>query len=227
MNERTQTLYQHVLRGLSEECSQIEALDERFITFVSDVRRIEHDAIAGTLPQDWEHDWNRIGTLLAEIHGHAANARKRLEAVVVPESDPLAEWTPVAAIDDEIEALLAKRKAAATALVSREMQGDWEVGWLALEAHFATLRAHARSLQVKLELQRRFGKQKAAEIAAELAAKLPADLRNAEGVEALHKADEQLQEDRQHFHGIWDVVKALALWVETPEERARHIRKEK
>ena len=77
MNERTQSLYQHVLRGLSEECSQIETLDERFITFVSDVRRIEHDAIAGTLPQDWEHDWNRIGTLLAEIHGHAANARKR------------------------------------------------------------------------------------------------------------------------------------------------------
>ncbi len=227
MNEKTLSLYQHVLRGLSEECSQIESLDERFVSFVSDVRDIERDAIAGAPPADWERDWTRIGTLLADIHVHAANARKRLQDTVSPDSDPLAEWAPVAAIDDEIEALLAKRKAAAAALVTPAKHADWEAGWMALESHFFTLRAHARSLQVKLELQRRFGKQKATEIAADLAAKLPEDLRDAKGVEALHKADEQLQEDRQHFHGVWDMLKALALWVETPEERARQIREEK
>ena len=227
MNERTLTLYQHVLRGLSEECSQIEALDRRCITIVSDVRRIERDAIGSGIPEDWDRDWNRIGSLLSEIHEHAANARKRLEGPVAAESDPLAEWTPVAAIDDEVEALLGKRKSAAAPLVTPGMQADWETGWLALESHFSTLRAHARSLQVKLELQRRFGKQKAEEIAAELAARLPEDLRDAKGAEAMQKAGVQLQEDRQHFHGVWDVLKALALWVETPEERARQIREEK
>lgn len=227
MNERTSTLYQHVLRGLAEECSQVEALDRTFITFVSDVRRIEHDAIGGVPHVDWEHDWNRIEALLSEIHGHAANARKRLEHPVPAESDPLAEWLPVAAIEDEVEALLAKRKRAGDVTVTAEKRPDWEAGWAALETSFSTLRAHAKSLQVKLELQRRFGKEKAAGIAAELVAKLPEDLRTPEGVQAFEKAGMQLHEDREHFHGVWDMVKALAMWVETPEERARKIREQK
>lgn len=226
MNERMTTLYQHVLRGLSEECAQVEALDMTFIAFVSDVRRIEQD-LAGTLHGDWENDWNRIASLLSEIHGHATNARKRLEHPVPTESDPLAEWLPVAAIEDEVEMLLVKRKAAGAGLVTAEKRGDWEAGWAALETSFSTLRAHAKSLQVKLELQRRFGKEKAAEIAAELVEKLPEDLRDAKGVEALEKAGRELQEDRSHFHGLWDMVKAMALWVETPEERARKIREGK
>ena len=149
MNERTLKLYQHVLRGLSEECSQIEALDERFITFVSDVRLIERDAIGSAVTGDWERDWNRIRTLLGEIHGHAANARKRLQEPVLPDSDPLAEWAPVSAIDDEIESLLAKRKAAATPLVPQEQRADWDAGWMALESHFSTLRAHAHAFRAR------------------------------------------------------------------------------
>ena len=226
MNERAATLYQHVLRGLAEECSQVEALDRTFMTFVSDVRHIERDD-AATLPGDWEHDWNRIEFLLAEIQEHAANARKQLELPAAATADPLAEWTPVAAIEDEIERLLAHRKAAGARLVTAENRAEWEAGWAALDTSVITLRAHARSLQVKLELQNRFGKKEAAEIAAKLVEKLPEDLRDAEGVEALEKAGKELQEDRQHFHGLWDMLKSLALWVETPEERARKIRSEK
>ena len=227
MNERTATLYQHVLRGLAEECSQVEALDRTFIAFVSDVRRMEQDAIGGAPHADWERDWNRIASLMTEIHGHATQAHKRLDHPVAAESDPLAEWLPVAAIEDEVEALLAQRKAAGEAMVTSDRRADWAAGWAALESSFSTLRAHAKSLQVKLELQRRFGRERAAEIAAELVEKLPEDLRNAEGAEALEKAGRQLHEDREHFHGVWDMVKALALWVETPEERARKIRGKK
>ena len=226
MNERAATLYRHVLRGLAEECSQVEALDRTFMTFVSDVRRTERDD-AATLPGDWEHDWNRIEFLLAEIQEHAVNARRQLEEPAATGKDPLEEWMPVAAIEEEIEALLARRKTAGARLVTAEDRAEWEAGWAALETSVITLRAHARSLQVKLELQNRFGKKEAAEIAAELVEKLPEDLRDAESVEALEKAGRQIQEDRQHFHGVWDMLKALALWVETPEERERKIRTEK
>ena len=169
----------------------------------------------------------RIASLLAEIHGHAVNAHNRLEHAGAEGGDALAEWLPVAAIEDEVGALLAKRKGDATGLVTQEKRAGWEAGWAALETSFSTLRAHARSLQVKLELQRRFGKEKAAEIAAELVEKLPEDLRDPEGVEAFELAGKQLQEDRHHIHGVWDMLKAMLLWVETPEERARKIRSEK
>lgn len=227
MNERTSTLYQHVLRGLAEECSQVEALDRTFVTFISDVRHIELDAFGNRLPQDWDHDWNRIASLLADIHAHAVSARNRLEHAVADGGDPLTEWMPVAEFENEVATLLAKRKGDATGLVPPEKQAAWKAGWAALESSFFTLRAHARSLQVKLELQRRFGKEKASEVAAELVEKLPEDLRDPEGVEAFEKASKQMQEDRDHIHGVWDMVKALLLWVETPEERARKIRAEK
>ena len=227
MNESTSTLYQHVLRGLAEECSQVEALDRTFVTFVTDVRHIEQDALGGLLSDDRHREWDRIASLLTEIHGHAVNTRARLEHPVETGSDPLAEWQPVAAIEDEVEGLLAKRKADSAEHVPEGKRAVWEAGWAALESSFSTLRAHARSLQVKLELQRRFGKEKAAEVAAELVEKLPEDLRDPEGLEAFEKADKQLQEDRDHIHGVWDMVKAMLLWVETPEERARKIRAEK
>ena len=77
---------------------------------------------------------------------------------------------------------------------------------------------------MKLELRHRFGQAKAAEVATALIAKLPDDLRDTPGTAAFQSAVEQLQTDRQEFKGVWDIVKALALWVEIPEERARKIR---
>ena len=74
----------------------------------------------------------------SEIHGHAANARKRIEHPVAPEGDPLAEWLPVAAIEDEVEALLAKRKAAGGVIVIAEKRADGEAGWAGRQ--FADLR---------------------------------------------------------------------------------------
>jgi len=226
MNEKASTLYRHVLRGLAEECSQVEALDKTLTTFVSDVRRIEQDTV-GALPEDWESDWNRIETQLAEIQKHAATARKQLEPPATAGSDPLAEWSPVAAIEDEMEALLAKRRMLGEQILTASDRADWESGWAALEMSVITLRAHARSVQVKLELQHRFGREEAAEITAKLVETLPADLNDARGAEAFEKAVEELKEDRQRFHGVWDMVKALALWVESPTERARKLRTEK
>ena len=227
MNERASIFYQHVLRGLFEDWSQIEALDKTFTSIVSDARRIERESAVGALPADWERDWQRIEALLGEIRDHAAKARKRTTEPMAPGSDPLTEWQPVAVIEDELEALLEKRKAAGAALVTPETRTEWEACWLALESYATTLRAHARSVQVKLELRHRFGETQAAEIAAELAAKLPEDLRNPQGAVAFQTAVEQLQTERQQFRGVWDVIKALALWVEAPEERARKIRGEK
>ncbi len=223
MNERASTLYQHVVRGLTEECSEIEALDKSFIGFVSDVRGIERGGITDSLREEWEGDWKYIMSLASRIHEHATNARKGLEVSAL-ESDPLAEWSSVAAIEDEIEAALAKRKLAGARLVSTDRLRDWEAGWIALETCVAKLRAQAKSVQVKLELQNRFGKERAAEITTELVSKLPEDLRDAEGVEAFQKAVHEMQADQKLFHGAWDVVKALAMWVESPEERARKIR---
>jgi hypothetical protein len=223
MPERASTLYQHVVRGLSEEFSQMEALDKRFITLASDVRGIEQDAIDGTQSGDWARDWDRIESLLTTIGEHTANARNRLNATT-PADDPLEGWRMLAEVENEIDTLLTKRKAASAQFTASAANTDWEAGWLALESQFSTLRAHVRSVHVKLELQRRFGEQLAGEIATELAQRLPDDLRDAKGIEALEKAGKQLQEERSQFGGVLDILKALALWVESPEERARKIR---
>ena len=220
MKAHTTHMYQQVILGLAEEWPQIEALDKTLATLVADVRDIERGPALGAA--DWNADWHRIETLLLEVRDHAARTRSRLATSDDVSGDAIEEWKHIVPIEAELERLLAARKAAN--LTAPETRADWESCWLALGTYFATLCAHANSVQVKLELRQRFGKAKAAEVTAAILARLPEDLRDVPGSAAFQSAVEQLQTDRQEFKGVWDIMKALALWVETPEERARKIR---
>src|SRR5687768_8767061 len=142
MKAHTTHMYQQVILGLAEEWPQIEALDKTLATFVADVRDIERGPSGGA--PGWEADWRRIETLLTEIRDHAARTRSRLAASDEMAGDAIAEWQPIAAIEAELDRLLAARKAAA--FVTPETRPDWESCWLALDTYFATLHAHARSV---------------------------------------------------------------------------------
>ena len=221
MNEHTNHVYQEVMRGLAEEWSQFETLDKSLATVVADIRAIERES--GPMPPDSEAEWNQIQSILSEILSHAARTRARIAAPGEITGDGIEEWKPVGALEYKTERLLATRKEAAA--VKPETRTEWENCWLALESDFAMLRAHTKSVLVKLELRRRFGQAKAAEMTAGLLHKLPEDLRDNAGTEAFQAAVSQLHEEREKFQGFWDVVKSLALWVETPEERARKLRR--
>jgi hypothetical protein len=220
MNEHTNHVYQEVMRGLAEEWPQFDALDKSLTTIVADLRGIERES--GSPPPEAETQWAQIEILLSEILDHAARTRSRIAGPGEITEDGLADWKPISLLENKVESLLAARKEGAQ--VKPEARADWETCWLALENDFAMLRAHTKSVLVKLELRRRFGQAKAAEMTAELMEKLPEDLRDAEGTEAFNAAVSQLHEESEQFQGFWDVVKSLALWVETPEERARKLR---
>ena len=221
MNEHTSHIYQEVMRGLADEWTQFETLDKSLARIVADIRAIERDG--GPVPPDSEAEWNKIESMLSEILSHAATTRARVASADEITGDGIEEWKPVATLEYKAEHLLETRKKAAQA--KPEARAEWENCWLALESDFAMLRAHTKSVLVKLELRRRFGQAKAAEMTAGLLEKLPEDLRDNAGTEAFQAAVSQLHEEREKFQGFWDVVKSLALWVETPEERARKLRR--
>ena len=221
MNEHTDHVYKEVMRGLAEEWNQFETLDKSLAAIVADIRGIER--AGGTVPPEFEAEWNQIESLLSEILGHAAKTRARVASADEITGDGIAEWKPIGMLENKADHLLAARRK--SAVVKPETRAEWENCWLALESGFAMLRAHTKSVLVKLELRRRFGQAKAAEMTAGLLHKLPEDLRNSAGTEAFQAAVSQLHEEREKFQGFWDVVKSLALWVETPEERARKLRR--
>jgi hypothetical protein len=226
MNATTSALYDQVLRGLAEEWKHIETLDRGFTQLLHDVRRVERHVYQDAPPPKWDEGWNRAESILREIHAHITHTRRLLSQgdTAVATGTPLTEWEAIMGLEQELAGLLKQLRAASAPHVDATHQLEWEACWTELESYFATMQAHAKAVQVKLELRKRFGEAHASELTERVMSHLPDDLRSEEGIQAYQQAVVELQEEKQHFKGFVDVVKSLLLYFEGPEERAQRKR---
>lgn len=226
MNATTSAIYDQVLRGLAEEWKHIETLDRGFTQLTHDVRGVERHVYRDAPPPSWERGWNRVENILGEIHTHITQTRRLLSQAdtAIAMGTPLAEWGVIMGLEQELAGLLKELRGASAPHVDATHQLEWDASWTELESYFATMQAHAKAVQVKLELRKRFGEQHAAELTGRVMSHLPDDLRSEEGIQAYQQAVAELQEEKQHFKGFVDVVKSLLLYFEGPEERAQRKR---
>jgi len=226
MNATTSAIYDQVLRGLAEEWKHIETLDRGFNQLLHDVRGVERHVYRDAPPPNWDHRWKRAENILAEIHTHITQTRRLLNQSdsTVAVGTPLTEWQAIMELERELAELLKELRAASAPHVEATHQLEWEASWSELESYFATMQAHAKAVQVKLELRKRFGEAHASELTERVMSHLPDDLRSQEGIQAYQQAVAELQEEKQHFKGFVDVVKSLLLYFEGPEERAQRKR---
>jgi hypothetical protein len=226
MNATTSAIYDQVLRGLAEEWRHIETLDRGFTELLHNVRGVERQVYQDAPPPSWDRGWNRAESILGEIHTHIIQTRRLLNQgdSTVATGTPLAEWHVIMALEQELAGLLKELRDASASRVDAAHQLEWDASWTALESYFATMQAHAKAVQVKLELRKRFGEAHASELTERVMSHLPDDLRSEEGIHAYQQAVVELQEEKQHFKGFVDVVKSLLLYFEGPEERAQRKR---
>jgi hypothetical protein len=226
MNATTSAIYDQVLRGLAEEWKHIETLDRGFTQLLHDVKGVERQVYQDVPPPSWDRGWNRAEKILGDIHTHIIQTRRLLSQseTALATVTPLAEWEVLMGFERELAGLLKELRAASAPNVDATHQLEWDATWTELESYFATMQAHAKAVQVKLELRKRFGEAHAVEITGRVMSHLPVDLRSEEGIQAYQQAVAELQEEKQHFKGFVDVVKSLLLYFEGPEERAQRKR---
>jgi hypothetical protein len=224
MNSNQQVIYEQVLRGLAEEWAHLEKLERGFGQELATLREIDGMARGPATPSPANAEsWGRVERLFGEIHAHTIAVRAALETPPAPGTPdaPLAEWSVLLKLEEDLARLLAQLKVSAHAPVLPEQSLASAAAWAELESHFDILRAHSRAVQVKLEMRKRFGDAEASAITRQIMARLPEDLRSNEGVAAYQEAVTELQEEKQKFKGFFDVMKSLLLYVESPEERAQ------
>ncbi len=179
-------------------------------------------------PDDWNTHWHQQWDYVEGLLGRLrALVREMQGALASSESDrfdkALAAWDAFQTEDAELVAGLGSIRAQAGGL-SAAVRKDWNLLARVLEPHLGAIHACAQTLRLKLELMKEHSTEDVDQVVQDffdkLARRVPADGRSAATWEREYEqAFAELQREHHRFLGFMDVVKALFLFVETPEER--------
>jgi hypothetical protein len=174
----------------------------------------------------WQKQWDnvedilrRIRVLVNEIAGFMAKGdRDRIKRT-------LEAWETFLSEDAKLAAALIAIRTQASGL-SAVVRKDWNILACTLDSHLETLNACAQALRIKLELLKKHSQEDVDQLIQTVLSRLPnrayADALEAESYEQEYrKAAAELDQERHEFLGFMDVVKALLMWIETPEGRVR------
>ena len=170
--------------------------------------------------QQWDHVeaiLHRIQVLVKEMHGSIASREPGHF------TKDLAAWDAFQVEDAKLVEGLSVIRAQANGMTAT-FRKNWNLLARSLDLQFENIHACAQTLRIKLELLRQHSKEEVDQLVQTILARLP-NRAHADGMEArawdleYQKAFAELQQEHHQFLGLLDVVKALLLFVETPEER--------
>ena len=150
-------------------------------------------------------------------------ARGRFQASD-PAHNPLQPWTEVLNYEREFNRELNVIRRIAAETIPASERSSWKEVLGAIELRIETLRAHALTVRFQLELQQKYGTEKADALTKEIAAHLPkaAGIADAKTYAAEYRRAAQEFEQEKEFGGVWDILQSLMLiQSKTPEERVR------
>ncbi|MCD6051715.1 MAG: hypothetical protein K0Q55_3124, partial [Verrucomicrobia bacterium] len=134
-------------------------------------------------------------------------------------------WEAIQREGDQLQAALGHIRALATGLATEDRK-RWNLLALTLETELEAIHACAQALRIKLELLKRYSLEEADHLIHCVISKLPKRDRT-EGADTtlydheLRKAVIELEKEQHESSSFMDIVKAMLIWVETPEERMR------
>ncbi len=170
---------------------------------------------------DWNRHWDRIETALGCL-------RTRLETLsqFVGSSatgtldDALMSWDALQSGGNELTASLDAIRIAAHSL-DEPFQAQWRDLSSNLETHLETLNAFSESMRVRLHLLQHHPRSAVDAMVDAVVSTLP-PLSDPDPVvteRGYQKAVLELEREQHRFLNFFDTLKALSMWIETPEER--------
>lgn len=211
--------------GLRTDSARLKALKAELSTNLQRMRNFgtEQDS-PHNWTESWSQQWDNAEAILSRISAGvnemddsiASGASERIKLALIV-------WEVIEAEDDKLVTALSNIRAQATGM-SVASHGDWNLLAQSLESHIETIHSCAEAMRVKLELLRGRTPEQVNLLLQTVLARLPqrtgADDLAAEKYQIeLDEAALELEKEQHSPLGFIDVVKALFLWSEAPQER--------
>lgn len=181
---------------------------------------------ADTWTTDWERHWDNVEKILDRTRvllNEMVTSIKSIEADYLQRA--MTSWEAIQCEGDSLQKALEHIRSQAGELPEEDRK-KWNILALTLESELEAVHACAQALRIKLELLKRYSLEEADHLVHSIVAKLPKRDRTDGADSALYdhefrKADLELEKEQHTSAGFMDIVKAMLIWVETPEERMR------
>lgn len=211
--------------GLRTDSARLKALEADLAINLQRMRSFgtEQDS-PHTWTESWSQQWDNAEGILSRISAGvnemddsiASGASERINKALIV-------WEVIEAEDTRLVTVLGSIRAQASGM-SVASHEDWNLLAQSLESHIETIHSCAEAIRVKLELLRGRSPEEVDVLLQTVLARLPHrtggdDLAAEKYQIELDEAALELEKEQHSPLGFIDVVKALFLWSEAPEER--------
>lgn len=220
-NERTQFLAR-LETGFRMDRAHLEELEHVLALAVLSARHFGA-AYGGGWDIRWQKLWDDVEGILGRIRLLVNEMENSSESVADRVKGSAEPWTTLEAEDDKLVAALVAIRTHASRF-NAEVRDDWNLLAPTLEWHLGATRAWAQATRIKTQLLKKHSREEVEQMVQGVLARLP-DRAQTEGMSAeiyeqeFSTAVKELDREHHKFLGLIDAVKALLLWVESPEER--------
>jgi len=219
-DDRDASFLTRLQTSLREEGAELERLEQSLTLTLSIARSLSAEHVPAANRTDWDRDWSELQAAIQTIQHATADVRRcaltaRAAGAVLAESYWKAQPRRLADLFGPL------REMGARALSSEEFDHLAEL-LILLKAQVACCRAHVHSMEIQLGLQQRYQANHPSLEHGEIQAHGP---RNGSIVEAeefgdeYRQAENELRQEQDQPGGGLEILKALFMYVEAPEER--------
>ena len=222
--DRTSLILSRLETGLRTDSAHLKKLD---LDFGATLRNARDLGLEQKFSKGWDTTWNqqwnivegllrRIRRLVTEMDG----------AIERSDSGRLQEawnaWESIQSEDVHLAESISEIRAQASAL-NAAARIEWNLLSTAFEANLETIHAYSEALRVKLALLTEHSNEEVDPLGQGIPKKLQTspEVNKEKHQQELNAAVVKLDKEHHQSGGFLDVVKALFLWVESPEERVK------
>ena len=170
----------------------------------------------------WHRQWDDVTGILGQIRRLVAQIEATLAGPAPDRRETaLRLWQEAQVQDGKLLAALSEIRSYASTL-DQATRKDWNQLARRLEDQLESIHACAQALRVKIELRSAYPEPAADALFRNLLPAWPAGPGDEPAFDRdYRRAANELDREHHAFAGLWDVIKGLSLWVESPDERMR------
>lgn len=228
INDRTSQILSRLETGLRTDSARLKQLDRDFGVTLASARDL---GLEQDFSKEWNATWNQRWVIVVDLLLRISGLVSEMD-IAIESSDSgrlneaLDAWESIQSKDFHLIETMSAIRVQATAM-NPAARIEWNLLATAFDANLETIHACSQALRVKLELLTEHPREDVDLLVQGVLAKLPklpqADELDAEEYQRkLAAAAVELEKEQHQSGGFLDVVKALFMWVETPEERVRN-----
>ena len=209
------------LRGESVEMGRLERVLSQLLI---DARAMGEEHVAKAQRESWNELWNQVHTTTEALHNAVADIRTHVEGVNGGRSAANLPELTTPQQPYRLTELFLPLKGSMTQNWSTNEQEHWDDLWEIIQSETAALRAHILSVNLQLGLRQKYRTLKSPMVEEVVAHRHPhASLAEVEKFGAdYQQAVKEMRLERQQTGDFHDILKAMFMYVEAPEERVRN-----